>query len=161
MTSSYATAATGVGGSPGWRCGRRDHPCVRGAPTPLFAPDGPAKNRTTATRAQTLTWNNAEQLANVSNNTTGTAASYLNDSVGTTTGVRYYTTPGGAAAARTGTNYGCRRATPCLISTDAPCSARVRRASLSKGIRPPRTPPQAQSTACRVVPYSAEQGTST
>ncbi|MEU9343738.1 polymorphic toxin-type HINT domain-containing protein [Streptomyces sp. NPDC048278] len=96
---------------------------------------GNTHTRTTSTGDQTLIWNNAEQLTNVSNSTTGTATSYiydadgnlllqidpstttlylgseqitLNDSTGTATGVRYYTAPGGATIVRTGTgtNYG-------------------------------------------------------
>ncbi|MFJ9710837.1 RHS repeat-associated core domain-containing protein [Streptomyces sp. NPDC101234] len=91
---------------------------------------GNTHTRSTSTGDQTLTWNNAEQLTNVSNSTTGTATSYiydadgslllqvdpstttlylgseqitLNDSAGTATGVRYYTAPGGATIVRTGT----------------------------------------------------------
>ncbi|WP_329260474.1 hypothetical protein OG223_41350 [Streptomyces sp. NBC_01478] len=96
---------------------------------------GNMTTRDTSTGDQTLLWNNAEQLTSVSNSTTGTATSYvydadgnlllqidpstttlylgseqitLNDSAGTATGVRYYSTPGGATAVRTGTgtNYG-------------------------------------------------------
>lgn len=96
---------------------------------------GNTTTRTTATGSQTLTWNNAEQLTNVANSTTGTATGYiydaggnlllqvdpttttlylgseqitLNDSAGTATGVRYYPLTGGATAVRTGagTNYG-------------------------------------------------------
>lgn len=96
---------------------------------------GNTTTRDTSTGDQSLIWNNAGQLTNVSNSTTGTATSYiydadgnlllqidpstttlylgseqitLNDSAGTATGVRYYTAPGGATAVRTGTgtNYG-------------------------------------------------------
>ncbi|MEV6480096.1 RHS repeat-associated core domain-containing protein [Streptomyces sp. NPDC051576] len=96
---------------------------------------GNTTSRNTSTGSQTLAWNNAEQLTSVSNSTTGTATSYiydaagnlllqidpstttlylgseqitLNDSAGTATGVRYYSTSGGAIAVRTGTgtNYG-------------------------------------------------------
>lgn len=96
---------------------------------------GNTTTRDTSTGDQTLLWNNAEQLTSVSNNTTGTATSYiydadgslllqidpstttlylgseqitLNDAAGTATGVRYYSAPDGTTIVRTGTgtNYG-------------------------------------------------------
>ncbi|MEU3516729.1 RHS repeat-associated core domain-containing protein [Streptomyces sp. NPDC006654] len=96
---------------------------------------GNTKTRSTSTGDQTLLWNNAGQLANVTNSATGAATSYiydadgnlllqidpstttlylgseqitLNTSAGTATGVRYYNAPGGATIVRTGTgtNYG-------------------------------------------------------
>jgi RHS repeat-associated protein len=96
---------------------------------------GNTTTRDTSTGDQSLIWNNAGQLTTVSNSTTGTATSYiydadgslllqidpttttlylgseqitLNDSAGTTTGVRYYSASGGATIVRTGTgtNYG-------------------------------------------------------
>lgn len=96
---------------------------------------GNTTSRDTVAGDQTLAWNNAEQLTKVSNSTTGTSTSYiydadgnlllqidpstttlylgseqitLNDTTGTSTGVRYYSTSGDATAVRTGTgtNYG-------------------------------------------------------
>ena len=91
---------------------------------------GNTTTRDTSTGDQTLTWNENDQLTKVANSTTGTSTSYLydadgnlllqidpnsttlylgseqitlDDSTGTATGVRYYSTPGGATVVRTGT----------------------------------------------------------
>jgi RHS repeat-associated protein len=106
-----------------------------GSTSYVYDDAGNTQNRHTSTGDQSLVWNNAGQLTNVSNSTTGTTTSYiydaagslllqidpttttlylggeqitLNDAAATATGVRYYSAPGGTTIVRTGTgtNYG-------------------------------------------------------